>query len=228
MCGHFTLTLEISDLQQEFALSEVPATWQPRYNIAPSQSIAIIKQEKQPRIEWAKWGLIPSWAKDPNIGNQLINARVETLSEKPSFRQSFSQRRCLILADGFFEWKRANNKTRQSIPYYFRLINKSPFAFAGLWDKWRAGTAEEILSCTIITCSANNLVSHIHDRMPVILKGETLWQWLRYDSLPQMQKLLIPYPTEAMTSYSVSRIVNNPSIETPDCILPEINSANLL
>ena len=169
MCGRYTLTVPVEILAEEFGvtgpLPEVP----PSYNIAPTQEVAaVLTDDGERRLEMLRWGLIPSWADDPGIGSRMINARSETVPEKPSFRRAFRERRCLILADGFYEWKRTNDGKQ---PYYIRMEDGRPFAFAGLWESWRGGR-EEIRSCTILTTEASDRVSNIHHRMPVILAPE--------------------------------------------------------
>ncbi|MBD2022479.1 SOS response-associated peptidase, partial [Leptolyngbya sp. FACHB-36] len=170
MCGRFSLHVEAAALAEVFQLPEEPS-WTPRYNIAPSQAVATIAQTASSAHQFRllRWGLIPSWAKDEAIGNKLINARAETVAEKPSFRAAFKQRRCLILADGFYEWQRLNTKKKQ--PHYFQRSDAQPFAFAGLWEHWQHGEAV-IDSCTIITTQANELLEPIHDRMPVMLAAD--------------------------------------------------------
>jgi len=166
-----------------------------------------------------RWGLIPSWAKDPSIGNKMINARCETLAEKPSFRNAFQKRRCLILADGFYEWQQIPNG--RSVPYYFTLKDHSPFVFAGLWESWNSPTGQPLQTCTIITCPPNELVAPIHDRMPVILNRQAADNWIGQTSSPQLQALLSAYPANQMQRVQVGPKVNNPAIESPDLIFPE-------
>ena len=176
MCGRFTLAIEPEELQSEFQIPDLPAEWHQRYNIAPTQPVAVILDAKLRQIEFLHWGLVPSWAKDMSIGNRMINARAESLTEKPSFHSAFAKRRCLILADGYFEWRK--NSKGPSIPYRFTLKNRAPFAIAGLWENWQKPEAGELKSCKIITCAANEIVLPIHDRMPVILPREKYWSWL--------------------------------------------------
>ncbi len=223
MCGRFTLTVDPSELQQAFPWLKLPAdsSLTPRYNVAPTQGVAGVANNSQNTLEVFRWGLIPAWSKDPAIGNRLINARAETLADKPSFRLAFKRRRCLILADGFYEWrKEPNGKTKT--PMYIRLKSGEPFAFAGLWEAWRSPEDKSILTCTIITTEPNALMAKIHDRMPVILKPEAYVRWL--DPEPrepeEMSKLLKPYPASLMTAYAVSRAVNNPANDSPECIVP--------
>lgn len=225
MCGRFTLRQTAETIALEFQLSNLPSReMSPQYNIAPSNAIAtlILDQNTQRQLKWMRWGLIPSWAKDEKISNRLINARAETLSEKPSFRNAFKNRRCLILADGFYEWQKTQ---KQKQPYYFQLKDGKPFAFAGLWETWQPQDGETITSCTIITTQANELVEAIHDRMPVILSAKAYEQWLDPNAdQSDLRPLLKPYEVEAMETYPVSSVVNRPSYNQPDCIKPLVET----
>jgi len=219
MCGRFTLSKSSEVIASAFQLNEIPQL-QPRYNIAPTQPVAVIlrkPEDSELQFQQLRWGLIPSWAKDPSMGARLINARAETITEKPAFRSAFRHRRCLVVADGFYEWQRQEHKKQ---PYYFRLQNGQPFAFAGLWERWQSPDGEEIQSCTILTTEANDLVRHTHDRMPVILDSKDYDLWLEpaVQNTEPLQQLLRPYQSEAMTSYAVSTKVNNPANNTPECI----------
>lgn len=224
MCGRFTLALFKKNAQQGFAqtfrLSDEPDL-SSRYNIAPSQDIAVVVEDsgQSRQLEWMQWGLIPSWAKDPKIGNKLINARGETVSEKPSFRAAFKRRRCLIPANGFYEWQRTEGKKQ---PYYFYLAENQPFAFAGLWEHWQDASGSEIHTCTIITTTANDLMEPIHDRMPVILEPEDYDQWLDLELQDpgQLQPLLRPYVLSNLRCHAVSSKVNRPQSDDPECIEP--------
>lgn len=220
MCGRFTITLEPAFFQQEFILGKMPSEWTPRYNAAPTQNIPVVKDEQSRDVEMMRWGLIPFWAKDPSIGSRLINARAETLGEKPSFRGAFEKRRCLILTDGFYEWQKSSVKGSPKAPYRFILKEEKPFMFAGLWESWRPRENEVVHSCTIITCAANQLVSAVHNRMPVMLDKDTCWRWL--EDLPQeaLNDLLKPYPSEKMTAYPVSVRLNNPKEEDAALVEP--------
>ncbi len=222
MCGRFTLTVESSQLQDTFPwLNIAEGSISPRYNIAPNQPVAVVPNDGHHRLDFFLWGLIPSWAQDPKIGNRLINARAETLAEKPAFRSAFRRRRCLILADGFYEWrKEADGKSKT--PMYICLKSKAPFAFAGLWEAWHSPDGSQILSCTIITTSPNELLKTIHNRMPVILPSQTYSKWLTPGEVSpsELQSLLRPYPPEEMIAYPVSRAVNNPDIDAPELIQP--------
>ncbi len=168
MCGRFTLTTNIATIAQAFQVEPTLQT-APRYNVAPTQEVVTVMRDETKHLALLRWGLIPSWAKDESIGNKMINARAETLAEKPSFKRLLTSKRCLIVADGFYEWKKeAGGKT----PMYFTLKDKEPFAFAGLWDTWHSPNGEQIRTCTLITTQPNDLVSPVHDRMPVILTPE--------------------------------------------------------
>jgi len=220
MCGRFSQSLAGDAIAQAFQLAEVP-DWQPRYNIAPTQTIpAIMATEKSDRhFKPLRWGLIPSWSKDPAIGVKMINARSETVAEKPSFRSAFKRHRCLILADGFYEWCKQSGKKQ---PFYFQLQDGSPFAFAGLWERWQALEGDVLETCTILTTEANQLVAQVHDRMPVILPTDRYDQWL--DPTPQpsepLQALLRPYDADRMSAYPVSVSVNSPWNDVPECVTP--------
>jgi len=219
MCGRFTLFASPDTIQAEFDLPEVPAHLAPRYNIAPTQAVAVITNHAERRLELFQWGLIPSWAKDPSIGSRMINARAETLAEKPSFRAALRKRRCLILADGFYEWRKdGGGKT----PFFIHLRSGRPFALAGLWEVWQTPDGVALPTCTIITTGPNNLVAALHDRMPVILPPDAYDRWL--DPEPQapadLAPLLVSYPADAMSLYAVSRAVNSPANDSPACIEP--------
>ncbi|HBA91999.1 MAG: hypothetical protein A2X24_09050 [Chloroflexi bacterium GWB2_54_36] len=220
MCGRYSLTLEPVELRQAFGLSEMPEELMPRYNIVPTQPVAVITDAAARTVEFMRWGLVPSWAKDISIGSKLINARAETVTEKPSFRSAFAHRRCLILADGFYEWQKTGTKS-PSIPYYLHLTNGGPFAFAGLWEFWQSPEGDELKTCTIITTEANARVAPVHDRMPVILNPQTVWNWLRDGSNESLLKLLRPYPAEEMTAYRVSRMVNDPGKDVAALVKPQ-------
>ncbi len=219
MCGRYTLTVDPADLQDLFELTEpVPAGLSPRYNIAPTQPVAVIANGSQRKLELFRWGLIPSWAKDPDIGNRLINARSETLADKPAFRAALKKRRCLIVADGFYEWKRGGQR---KTPMYFQLAQGQPFAFAGLWETWTGPDQALVKSCTIITTRANPVVEPVHDRMPVILPAAAYAEWLSPGELPaeRIQAYLQPF-SAPMQVFAVSQAVNNPAHDSPECVRP--------
>ncbi len=220
MCGRFTLTTDIEQLEERFSFHAANLSCTPRYNIAPSQAVfTVIGDEKGSRGGLLRWGLIPSWAKDAAIGNRMINARAETVAEKPSFRRALQQRRCLILADGFYEWRQEGKK---KTPLFITLTSRAPFAFAGLWETWRPPDGEAIHSCTIITTTPNTLMASIHNRMPVILAREAETTWLdRTITEPEkLLPLLVPYPETLMDAYEVALTVNSPKNDSPACIAP--------
>ena len=220
MCGRFTITLEPAFFQQELDLGNLPSEWVPRYNAAPGQSIPVVRETKSRDVAMLLWGLVPFWAKDISIGYKLINARSETLLEKPSFKNAFKNRRCLILADGFYEWQQPTVKGAPKAPFRFTLKGGKPFAFAGLWESWRSPENEEIQSCTIITCEPNPLLAQIHNRMPVILDRNNCWEWLEDKPDNKLFELLRPYPAESMAGYPVGQAVNNPRVDEFDLIKP--------
>jgi putative SOS response-associated peptidase YedK len=218
MCGRFTLTQTSEAIANHFRLSEVPDL-PPRHNIAPTQPVAaIVLDQEQRQFKHFYWGLIPSWAKDPKIGARLINARSETVSEKPAFRAAFKRRRCLIVTDGFYEWKKVE---KQKQPFYFRRSDCHPFAFAGLWEHWQSSEGDTIDSCTILTTEASDLMEPIHNRMPVILDEPDYDGWLSPTSKPDLlQALLRPHSAQGMERYPVSSQVNRSANDSPDCIQP--------
>ncbi len=221
MCGRFSLALDPEELREVFGLVETPTLWIPRYNIAPTQPVAVITDAARPKLDYMRWGLIPSWAKDISIGQKLINARAETIREKPSFRSAFSRRRCLIPADGFFEWKKTEgSKKTPAEPYYFRLRGGKPFAFAGLWEIWHSPEGDELKTCTILTTDANELVGTVHQRMPILFEVDEAWMWLQPLAADALLALLKPFPAEKMEAYPVSRLVNDPKQDDPQCVQP--------
>jgi putative SOS response-associated peptidase YedK len=221
MCGRFTLTTTPEQLRAAFYGLTIPNEIQPRYNIAPSQPVAVAPNDGKFQLDYYTWGLIPSWAKDPQIGARLINARGESLAEKPSFRNAFRRRRCLVFADGFYEWRQAPDR-RSKTPMYIKLQTGRPFAFAGLWENWQSSDGSNILSCTIVTTEPNSLMANIHNRMPVILPEEAIPLWLEpgEPDLSRLQELLAPYPANLMSAYPVSTLVNSPANDHPRCIEP--------
>jgi len=219
MCGRFTLRASAKDFVEVFGCPPAEDHSHSLFNIAPSQLVTAIRTSAGSRARAAarlRWGLIPSWADDPAIGNRMINARAETVATKPAFRHAFRRRRCLIAADGFYEWRRDG---RRKQPFYISLADGRPFAFAGLWDQWKQG-GEPIESCTIITTEANDLVHPIHDRMPVILSRESYDTWLdpTIEDVERLASLLKPYPAQEMQAYPVSTLVNAPANDLPECI----------
>ena len=221
MCGRFSQTASPDTVAQQFAITN-PPLFTPRYNIAPSQPIAAIRIDPDTttrKLVMLRWGLIPSWAKDPKIGNQCINAKAETVAEKPSFRSAFKKRRCLVVATGFYEWQQ-RGPVKQ--PMWIGLRSKSPFAFAGLWEHWKPAEGEPLETCTIITTEPNDLMASIHNRMPVILAQSSYDQWLdpAFQNIETLNGLLRPYPSEELTAYPVSTLVNNPRHDAPQCLEP--------
>jgi putative SOS response-associated peptidase YedK len=224
VCGRYTLITDAEALARELGLARdaVLEKLQPRYNIAPSQLVPVLLEDGGLRLALFQWGLIPSWAKDPAIGNRMINARRETVAEKPSFKGSFLGKRCLVLADGFYEWHEPE-KGRPKVPHYIRLKSRRPFTFAGLWSSWTDPSGEEVLTCTIITGEPNELIGTIHRRMPVILPPEVRDVWLDPDNRDPdaLLELLQPYAADLMEMHPVSRHVNSPRNDDPVCIEPE-------
>ena len=219
MCGRFSLTSEIGELQGRFEFDGAGLTHTPRYNIAPSQPLLAVLNGGERRAAHLRWGLIPSWAKSASAGSRLINARAETVAERNSFRSAFTRRRCLVLADGFYEWQRVGNT---KMPMRIVLTSGEPFAFAGLWDSWRDPNGEIVRSCTIITTEANELLHPIHDRMPVILPREMESFWLDHDveDGDALSNVLVPYQSVEMEAYEVSSLVNRPGNDRPEVVLP--------
>jgi len=221
MCGRFSLGASVTTLVAQFDLFEAPP-WTPRYNIAPTQEVLVVVKDPATASRQARrhrWGLIPSWAKDLAIGNQLINAQAETAATKPSFRVAFRKRRCLILADGFCEWKKEGRHKQR---FHIRLGDGRPFGFAGLWEHWEGGEGAAIDSCTILTTTPNDMLHPLHHRMAVILAPENYDLWLdpAIQEVDRLQPLLRPYPAEAMTAYAVSTRVNNPANDSPTLLEP--------
>jgi putative SOS response-associated peptidase YedK len=219
MCGRFTLATPGQTIAEAFELQSAPEL-KPRYNIAPTQPVAAIRTAGAGReLVMLHWGLIPLWSKDAAIGARMINARGETIAEKPSFRTPFRSRRCLILADGFYEWKRVGAGKQ---PYHICMDDRRPFAFAGLWDRWAAAGSEPVESCTIVTTAPNGVLAPIHDRMPVILPPAACALWLdpAVREKERLQELLQPFDATSMRAYPVSPRVNNPRNDDRDCIAP--------
>ena len=221
MCGRFTLTVDPAELKDVFGDFIFPIQFAPRFNIAPSQPLLAIPNDGKNKADFFLWGLIPSWAKDPGIAHKLINARGETIAEKPSFRGSFKYKRCLILADGFYEWK-IQEGAKTKTPYYIHMKDHQPFAFAGLWDEWNSPNGDMLRTCTIITTEPNELMSTLHNRMPVILDKTNYAAWL--DAAPQAPESLLPliqpFPADRMSAYPVSTLVNSPGNDRAECVIP--------
>jgi putative SOS response-associated peptidase YedK len=223
MCGRFTLFADFNEIIDRFAIEAAleEELYNPSYNVAPSHSVlSVINDGQKNRLGYLKWGLIPSWAKDEKMGFKLMNARAETLLDKPSFRDAFKKRRCLIIADSFYEWKRSDHKTK--IPMRIKLKNNQLFAMAGLWERWRAPAGNMVYSCSVITTSPNKLMEDIHDRMPVILTPEDEKVWVNPNTkdLSHLNQLLKPLPEDLMEAYEVSQLVNSPKNNSPNLIQP--------
>ncbi len=221
MCGRYTLTADANELAAYFGLDTVPELT-PRFNIAPTNQVPVVRTMPGigRRMDMVRWGLVPSWAKDARIGNRLINARADTVAEKPAFRSALRQRRCLIPADGFYEWRQEES---QKQPYWIGFEGRAIFAFAGLWEHWQdRATGERIDSCAIITTDANQIVSAIHGRMPVILPEQHYDAWLdtQLNEPNAALALLQPHHGTHMIAYAVSRNVNNPRNDRMDLMSP--------
>lgn len=217
MCGRYTLTTPAKRLAEEFDAEAGEAQVSASYNVAPSQEVAaVLREEGVKRLKTLRWGLVPSWADDPAIGNRMINARSETAHEKPSFRSAFKRRRCLIPADGFYEWRKELDGKQ---PFYITTEGAEPFAFAGLWESWEDGEGE-VRTCAILTTEANETMREIHHRMPVILPAELRDAWLDEEAdKEELLAMLEPY-SGAMEAYPVSRFVNRPTNDDPRCVEP--------
>ncbi len=222
MCGRFTLTANPTVIQDVFGLMTVPEGLEPRYNVAPTQPVAVITNEDAAALTFHRWGLVPSWAKDITIGNKLINARAETAHEKPSFRSAFKRRRCLIPTSGFYEWKKTGGA---KAPHFIHLQDQPAFAFAGLWEVWHSPEGDQLRTCTILTTSANELMAPLHDRMPVILDPSDYALWLSSGELEveELLPLMRSYDTGRMAHYEVSQMVNRPIMDSPELIEPVEN-----
>ncbi len=213
MCGRITLTVKPEVLLEEFPVDEVP-DFEPHFNLAPTQALCVVTNREPRKVQLFRWGLLPFWAKSLKDGARMINARSDSVASKPAFKKAFERKRCLILADGFYEWKVLDKKRKQ--PYFIGLKDRRPFAFAGLWETWRAPDSEEpVYTCSVITTDANASLSRLHDRMPVILPPEAYTRWLEDGG----QDLLVPYDG-AMESYPVSTLVNSPVNDTRECLEP--------
>jgi putative SOS response-associated peptidase YedK len=220
VCGRFSLggTVRVGQL---FDLVNWPET-PPRYNIAPGQDVPAVIRNRETAARESRpfrWGLVPFWAQDPTIGNRLINARAETVAAKPAFRRPLRERRCLILADGFYEWEQ---RGRRKQPWYIRMRDSRPFAFAGLWDRWQPASGEPIETCAIVTTEPNDVVGRVHGRMPAILSPAAYGLWLdpTCQDVEGLQAVLRPFPAEEMVAFPVGTQVNSPAHDSPDLIVP--------
>lgn len=221
MCGRFTLLADFSTIMDRFKIEVATEEdlYNPSFNIAPSHSVlSVINDGSRNRLGYLRWGLIPPWAKDEKIGYKMINARCETLEHKPSFRDAFKKRRCIVIADSFYEWKRHKNNTKT--PMRIRLKSGELFAMAGLWERWKSPAGNTIFTCTVITTTPNELMENIHDRMPVILQQKDEQKWLNpaNQDTGTLNQLLKPFPNELMEAYEVSSLVNSPKNNSSDLI----------
>jgi putative SOS response-associated peptidase YedK len=225
MCGRYVLKATLPDIARLLGM-DLDGSLEPSYNIAPTRSVPVCRSEQPDEKQLARmhWGLIPHWAKKRDATYRLINARAETIAEKPAFRDPFRHRRCLIPADGYFEWKSVQGRKQ---PYYFSMKDGHPFCFAGLWDRWQPAEGAPVESCTIITAGADATVSEIHHRMPVILDQGNYARWLdpRITEASQLLPLLQPFAPRAMRVYPVSTLVNNARVDEPRCITPLVDPA---
>lgn len=220
MCGRFVRKADEEEISGEFEVEpgDIPFKLVPRYNIAPGQQAAVVLLDNKRKVEGLQWGLIPFWAKDPKIGYKLINARAETLASKPSFRNPLKKKRCLVVADGFYEWRKEGSR---KTPMFVRLKGGKPFGFAGLYDDWISPEGKKIRTFTIITTAPNKLLASIHDRMPVILPKEAYAAWLEQEGREEaVLDLLRTYPEAEMEAYRVGPAVNSPQNDGPECIQP--------
>ena len=217
MCGRYTLIADLGDLAQRFEFDGTDFSYDPGYNIAPTESVLTVRNIDGREAAFMRWGLIPFWAKDPKIGARMINARAETVAEKPAFRNALKKRRCLVLADGYYEWQKTPVGKR---PYRIILKSGEPFAMAGLWETWRDTQGNVVPSCTIITTAANDYLAPIHNRMPVILppESEELWLEPEVEDPTTLSGILAPYPDEGMDAYEVSTMVNYAQNVGPEVI----------
>ena len=227
MCGRFSLRTTLDEVGRNFeAAAQAIEDWVPRYNIAPTQDVVAARPTGSGReLVLLHWGLIPSWSDGPSGGGRFINARAESAHIKPTFRDAFWNRRCLIGADGFYEWRSLDGVKQ---PYYIRRVDARPFAFAGLWERWTRGTKDAIESCTILTTRPNAVVEPLHDRMPVILSPSDYGRWLdpMIADLDELREMFEPLPADELTAYPVSRLVNDPANDSPACIDPDAYEPN--
>lgn len=220
MCGRYTITIALEELLSRYeAENALSSMYEPRYNVAPGQLVpAVIAGAERNRLGQLKWGLVPPWADDPKVAYRMINARAETLKTRPAYREAYRAKRCLIPADGFYEWQKQGGGAKR--PYRITLRGGGLFSFAGLYETWTAPDGSKLHTCVVLTTEPNRLMADIHDRMPVILRpeDEALWLDRRTRDGSKLDKLLAPYPAEEMEAYEVGRAVGNASYDNPACI----------
>lgn len=221
MCARVTLRSGAAKVREEFGVSEGEPSpdFRPSYNVSPGREVLAVVRNGENRLALFRWGLVPSWARDPSIGHRLINARAETLARRPAYREALLKRRCLVVVDGFYEWRREGG---QSIPFFAHMATDAPFGLAGLYERWRSPGGRELATCTVITTGANRLLGAIHDRMPAIIPREGRSAWLDPDTRDPavLGKLLEPFTSEKMEAYRVSTFVNSAAHDSPECIRP--------
>lgn len=213
------MTADGETIRSDFGLAELPAGYRPRYNVAPMQDVlAIVHDGERRRAGWMRWGLVPQWADDPSVAARMINARSETIEEKPAFREAFERRRCVIVADGFYEWQRISG---QKVPVRIHRPGERLFAFAGLWEKWAQQEGKPLITCTILTTTPAPSIADIHDRMPVMLTPDECAAWLQRDTpTDSLKALLQPFPDDQLEAYAVSTLVNHVDNDGPECVQP--------
>lgn len=222
MCGRYSFAPDLKIVNEHYNISVNDGDIVPNYNCAPGQYLPVITNVNPDKLSFFRWGLIPSWAKEESIGNRLINARSETVTEKASFRKAFRSQRCLVPADAFYEWKKTNGDSRK-IPYRIYLLHQPLFSMAGLWEVWKNPEGELVFTFTILTTTPNELVADIHNRMPVILKKEDESSWLKTSNDAFLKNLLKPFPASEMAAYQISPLINSSKINTPEIIRPVSN-----
>ncbi|MEJ2314870.1 MAG: SOS response-associated peptidase [Nitrospirota bacterium] len=222
MCARVTLRSGARRVREEFGIGggRPSPDFRPSYNISPGREVLAVVRGGENRLELFRWGLVPSWARDPSIGNRLINARAETLARRPAYADAFLKRRCLVVVDGFYEWRKEGGR---STPFFVHLKTDAPFGLAGLYERWISPGGRELATCTVITTVANRLLSDIHDRMPAIIPPEGRSAWLDPNAgdPAALGRLLRPFPPEEMEAYRVSAFVNSADRDSPECIRPE-------
>ena len=215
MCGRYSFAPELKIVNEHYKISVYDGKINPNYNCAPSQNLPVISNDKPEELSFYHWGLIPFWAKDKRIGYKMINARGETLSEKPAFRNAFKQRRCLVPADAFYEWKK-DDKDKGKTPFRIFLPGQAVFSMAGLWEEWKDEQSQLIRSFSIVTVEPNAMMAKIHNRMPLILEKADEQAWLNPKNPEELQNLIKPFPFEQMDAYPISSLVNSPRNNVPE------------